>query len=432
MSLWVNSVCVAAGATLGAVALGGAAAGAAMGLPGRWRARAAGLAGVALAMPPFLATNAWLDWTAPGGLLRPVLPGGLFSLGGAVWLLMLLLWPIPMLALVTAWRRVEREQLELEPCLRGLSLARHLLWPAARAELGLAAALVFVLALNNFTVPALLQVPVAPAEVWTEFNTNLDAAGAFKKGWLLWAAPAVLLFVWPRRWWNWPRVEGGAPAAVFRRRLGRGIYWGAAVAGACAIVISAGLPLAQLAGSPRTWAQLGPALRAGGGAAWNSLWLAAGTATLVTVLGAAAACARGMPSARLAGSGPGWGAQVLWLPFFVPGLFLGLAAIAVFNRPGWEAVYPGAGGTLLVFGTRYLAFGWFGAEAARRGVDPAQLDAGRMCGAGGWGLWRHLVWPQMAPQLGAISYLRLSIGASDLNERVFTYNDLPEGETDRS
>lgn len=29
-----------------------------------------------------------------------------------------------------------------------------------------------------------------------------------------------------------------------------------------------------------------------------------------------------------------------------------------------------------------------------------------------------------------ISYLRLSIGASDLNESVFSYNDLPEGETD--
>ncbi len=29
-----------------------------------------------------------------------------------------------------------------------------------------------------------------------------------------------------------------------------------------------------------------------------------------------------------------------------------------------------------------------------------------------------------------ISYVRLSIGASDLNERVFSYNDLPEGETD--
>jgi glucosylceramidase len=29
-----------------------------------------------------------------------------------------------------------------------------------------------------------------------------------------------------------------------------------------------------------------------------------------------------------------------------------------------------------------------------------------------------------------VSYLRLTIGASDLNERVFTYDDLPEGETD--
>lgn len=30
----------------------------------------------------------------------------------------------------------------------------------------------------------------------------------------------------------------------------------------------------------------------------------------------------------------------------------------------------------------------------------------------------------------SISYLRISIGASDLNESVFSYNDLPEGQTD--
>jgi glucosylceramidase len=29
-----------------------------------------------------------------------------------------------------------------------------------------------------------------------------------------------------------------------------------------------------------------------------------------------------------------------------------------------------------------------------------------------------------------VSYLRLSIGSSDLNERVFSYDDLPKGETD--
>jgi glucosylceramidase len=32
-------------------------------------------------------------------------------------------------------------------------------------------------------------------------------------------------------------------------------------------------------------------------------------------------------------------------------------------------------------------------------------------------------------QIG-VSYLRLTVGASDLNDRVFTYNDLPPGETD--
>jgi glucosylceramidase len=31
----------------------------------------------------------------------------------------------------------------------------------------------------------------------------------------------------------------------------------------------------------------------------------------------------------------------------------------------------------------------------------------------------------------SVSYLRISIGASDLNDRVFTYDDLPEGQTDR-
>ena len=32
----------------------------------------------------------------------------------------------------------------------------------------------------------------------------------------------------------------------------------------------------------------------------------------------------------------------------------------------------------------------------------------------------------------AISYLRISIGASDLNETTFTYDDVPKGETDES
>ena len=37
--------------------------------------------------------------------------------------------------------------------------------------------LTFVLALNNFAVPAILQVKVFPAEMWVRFNTTFDTLG---------------------------------------------------------------------------------------------------------------------------------------------------------------------------------------------------------------------------------------------------------------
>ncbi len=46
---------------------------------------------------------------------------------------------------------------------------------------------------------------------------------------------------------------------------------------------------------------------------------------------------------------------------------------------------------------------------------------------------RHAILEELFGQTGSdigVSYLRLSIGASDMNERVFTYDDLPEGQTD--
>lgn len=44
-------------------------------------------------------------------------------------------------------------------------------------------------------------------------------------------------------------------------------------------------------------------------------------------------------------------------------------------------------------------------------------------------LLKELFDPKAAGSIG-ISYLRISVGASDLSDHVFTYNDLPEGQTD--
>ena len=54
------------------------------------------------------------------------------------------------------------------------ALVRHLLWPRARTALGQAALLTFVLALNNFAVPTILQVKVFPAELWVRFSADME------------------------------------------------------------------------------------------------------------------------------------------------------------------------------------------------------------------------------------------------------------------
>src|SRR5205823_14141705 len=98
-------------------------------------------------------------------------------------------------------------QLECDPALTGFALVRVLLLPMARGELALAALVTFVLALNNFAVPAILQTKVLPDEMWIQFNTTffLKQDGSFdlikliRVGFPLILAPLLLLALSWRR-----------------------------------------------------------------------------------------------------------------------------------------------------------------------------------------------------------------------------------------
>ncbi len=147
-------------------------------LEARWRNMFLALAIVAVALPPFLVTNCWISLLGETGVLRAWLPLKIYSLGGTVWILSLLLWPITLLGVLSAWRRLEAAQLECEPAMTGFAVLRWLLIPVAKGELALAAVLTFVLALNNFAVPAILQTKVLPDEMWVQFNTQFDALAA--------------------------------------------------------------------------------------------------------------------------------------------------------------------------------------------------------------------------------------------------------------
>ena len=121
-----------------------------------------GIAAMALALPPFLVTGCWLHLLGLTGVWRGWLPFDIYSLGGTVWILSLMLWPISLLLVLGAWQRLEPAQLEGEPSMSGWSLIRWLLLPLARNALAQSAVVTFVLALNNFAVPAILQVKVFP------------------------------------------------------------------------------------------------------------------------------------------------------------------------------------------------------------------------------------------------------------------------------
>ena len=280
-----NSLLVGGLTTLLAASFGFVAALWLAGLEGRWRHRLLAVAVMALALPPFLVTNCWLHFLGLAGVWRGWLPLNIVSLGGTVWILSLLTWPITLLMVLSAWQRLEPSQLESDVAVSGWWLIRGLLWPLGRAALAQAAVLTFVLAMNNFAVPAILQVKVFPAEMWVRFNTTFDTLGALQLSWPLVVAPLLLLLWFARREFPWPRMEGPVSARLFRQQLGPGWFW---FCGACTILLcllAVGLPVFQLVSVKRTWTELPGALAAGQSALWNSFFLAAAAATAIIVFG---------------------------------------------------------------------------------------------------------------------------------------------------
>jgi ABC-type Fe3+ transport system permease subunit/sugar lactone lactonase YvrE len=279
-----NSLLVSSLTTLLAVGFGFVSALWLAGLGPRWRTRFFALAITALALPPFLVTNCWLHFLGNAGAWRQWLPFDILSLGGTVWILSVLLWPIPLLAVWSAWRRLEPAQLESDMAVTGWALIRGLLLPLARTSVAQAAVLTFVLALNNFAVPAILQVTVLPALVWIRFSTTFDTMGALLLSWPLVIGPLLLLVWFTRREIPWPHLEAAVPARLFRRQLGARWFYSCAACSLLLVVVSVALPLAQILSVRRTWTELPGALAAGQSAVWNSFWIPAGSATAVIVL----------------------------------------------------------------------------------------------------------------------------------------------------
>jgi ABC-type Fe3+ transport system permease subunit/DNA-binding beta-propeller fold protein YncE len=432
-----NSLLVSTFTTLLSVALGFLSALCLAGSSPRVRSFLLALAIMAMAMPPFLVTNCWLHYLGLAGVWRPWLPFNILSLGGTVWILTLLLWPIPLLALWSAWRRLEPAQLESDPAVTGWALIRALLVPLARTALACGSVFTFVLALNNFAVPAILQVKVSPAEMWVRFNTTFDTLGALEMSWPLVIGPLLLLFLFARREVPWPHLQATVSPGLFRRQLGPAWFWPGCACTILLCALSTGLPIFQLLSVERTWTELPGALAAGQSAISNSFWFAAVSATVVIALSLAAAqiCATSSSAPAPALCNPcnpsnlfnSFLSWLLWLPFLIPGVLLGIGLITAFNRPWFSIFYQSAGIVILAFVIRYLALGWTGVAHALAIVDPDLTDSARLAGATRWQLLRHIQWPQIAPQVAAAWYIVFLLCLWDVESMILVVP--PGGET---
>jgi iron(III) transport system permease protein len=412
-ALLKNSLMVSGLTALLSVSAGFLAALWVFGLERHWRNRVLALAILALVLPPFLVTNCWLDLFGLNGTLRRWLPLNIYSLGGTVWILTLITWPISLVTSLAAWHRLEAGQLESDPLLRGGYLIRWLLWPMSRHLVGLAAVLTFVLALNNFAVPTILQVNVFPAEVWLRYSTQLDLPGALAVSWPLILAPLMLIFLLRRADILWPNQDAPVLARAFRRQVGPRWTYTSAIITLLLLALSVGLPLLELWAGKSTWSELPKVLQAIPGTLWNSLWYAA--------LASLAASVVALATWRLPLGG--W----LWLPLLVPGVLLGIGLIVIFDRPQIDLFYRSAGIVVLAWTVRYLPIAWHATARAMHAVDPDVTAAARLDGASGWSLLTHIHAPQVAPQIGAAWYLTYLLCLWDVETLVLIMP--PGGET---
>jgi ABC-type Fe3+ transport system permease subunit/DNA-binding beta-propeller fold protein YncE len=339
------------------------------------------LATITLALPPFLVANTWMHFFGMAGVWRKWVDFDLYSWGGAILLMVLLLWPVTFFLVRASLSRLETERIEADPLLKGWRLIRWVLFPHLRGTLAVASLLSFVLALNHFTIPALLQTKVYSADVWVQFNSTFDYTEALKLGWPLIVAPALMLLGMPKGFELW-RARHPLNSERFAEALGSGWRTMIAIVSIGLLSASVAFPLSHLISSASAWKQLGPALAAGHSAFGASL--------LTSLFGATIAVALALLLARRKWS------IAAWLPFFIPGVVLGIIIIRVFNQRALSWIYPSLGLVIAALALRYLALPLKAIIQARRSVDPDLLSAARADGASATRAFWRLELPLLA------------------------------------
>ena len=364
-------------------------------------------------LPPYVIA---LAWTYVGGRFA-------FTLGGAIVVLAVALYPLSMLATEVGLRRVD-PRLEEAALLvtTPARVLRQITWPLVLPNVTAAALVIFVLAISEFSVPGVLRVRVFTTEVFTAFASLYDFGRAA-------ALSLPLLLV--------SFVVAGCAAVVLGNRLIttrrplRGSVadafaswrWLGAVAVLCAIVAALVVPLAALANEALRSTSIMSIVLSSREAVVNSLTLALVGATAVTILAAAVGYARARATSTV-----GAGLDVLSVVLFtVRSTVVGIGLIEIWNTTSpWGALYGTPSMFVIAYLARFAPVGALGVAAILRSVPESHEEAAAAAGAGWLRTMIRIVLPQVRIGLLAVWVIAFILAFGEVGASILV---APPGES---
>lgn len=338
---------------------------------------------VPLVLPPYIVALAWVYL---GG--RSTFT---YSLPAAIAVLSAVLFPLSMLATEAAVRRVDGRLEEAALLVTGPGqVLRHITLPLAAPGIWAAALIIFVLAISEFGVPALLRVRVFTTEVFTAFAALYD----FRRALVL-TIPLIVLST----------LVAIAAAALLGDRFvttRRGLIVASGMrlpnAGSMAVLaltivvsLTLVLPVLVLLRESTTGGSSLSLLRGSGDAIANSLLFATLAACVIVAIAFWLGYARARAAGRL---GRSLDALLLAL-FAIPSTITGIALIGVWNQPGLAGALYGTHAMLLLASlARFLPIAALVLGATLRQVPASHEEAAAVSGAGWLRTMAHIVVPQ--------------------------------------
>ena len=432
-TLVANTTIFAVGCTVCALFVGGLLAWLVERTDLPWKASARVMIALPMVLPPFLLAMGWALLASPrNGWFNELLksafglsqgPLNIYSLGGMVFVETLALVPSVYLILASAFRNMDPalEEAAMTSGARWPQMITRIFIPMLAPALLAAAAYLLIVGFLVFDVPGTLGMPVGLFVVSSRIvYLATDQSGGTSAYGQIAAIGVTFLVLLLALAWSYRRMTAQASRFVtvtgkgFRpRELKLGALKPLAIALVLLYFVLAVLaPLCLLVWTsltpylaPVSWEML-PQLSLRnhialfdnarlGQAAWNSVWVSALSATVVTGLALLVAWA------VLRGKGPGRNLidTLSFMPLAIPGTMIGMALIYVYLTLSSVPVYGTAWILVIAYVTVYLSFTSRTANATMIQLHPELEEAARTCGGTPAYTVRRIVLPLMMPAL---------------------------------